>query len=173
MIWLKIFSKLLKALQSGSSPKQLSAGFVLGMFLGMTPFLSLFSFIIISITIILNVNISMFILGSLIFGIIGYMFDSLFHHFGYFLLVDVSALESLWVFFVDTPLLSLLRLNNTTNLGSIVTSFIFLTPVYFATIYMVIKYRTRIGEKVNKLKITKIIKGSKLYSIYQKVTLIG
>ncbi|MBT3251788.1 MAG: TIGR03546 family protein [Candidatus Marinimicrobia bacterium] len=173
MIWLKFFSKLLKALQSGNSPKQLSAGFVLGMFLGMTPFLSLFSFIIIIITIILNVNISMFILGSLIFGIIGYIIDPLFHHFGYFLLIDVPALESLWIICTNTPLLSLLRFNNTTNLGSIVTSFTFSIPVYFATIFLVKKYRTRFGEKVNKLKITKIIKGSKLYSIYQKITLVG
>jgi hypothetical protein len=66
-----------------------------------------------------------------------------------------------------------LRFNNTTNLGSIVTSFTFSIPVYFATIFLVKKYRTRFGEKVNKLKITKIIKGSKLYSIYQKITLVG
>ena len=171
MIWLKFFSKLLKALQSGNTPKQLSAGFVLGMFFGITPFLSLFSIIPIIMTIILNVNISMFILGSLICGLIGYIFDPVFHHFGYFLLMDLPGLESFWIACGNIPFLSLMRLNNTTNLGSIITSFILSVPIYFATIFLVKKYRTSIGEKVNKMKITKIIKGSKLYSIYQKINI--
>jgi len=168
MIWVKFIKKLLQALQSGNSPKQLAVGFVLGMLMGITPFWSLHNVMILMMLIILNVNVSMFLLASLIFSLAGYVLDPVFHNLGYFLL-STDSIKPFWIFCTETPVLSFFRLNNTTNLGSIISSFIMLIPVYYFTVKFVNTYRTKFAVKIGKWRIVKIIKSTKLYSIYQLI----
>ena len=77
MFGLKLISKILKILRSNESPNKIAGGFILGMILGITPFLSLINIIIIFIIIIISVNISAAILAYLIFTAVIYLCDPL------------------------------------------------------------------------------------------------
>jgi len=173
MIFIKLLGKLLKALKSDASPGQIAGGFVLGMILGLTPFWSLHNLVVLLLLILIRVNISMAVFSFLVFSGIAYLFDPLFHNLGYFLLVDVKFLHGLWVALYNTPILALSNFNNTVVMGSLVVSLLLIFPMYPLTEKGVIFYRERIDSKVQKWKITKIMKSSKIYSIYTKIRKFG
>ena len=173
MFIVKLLSKLLKALRSGASPRQISGAFVLGMILGLTPFWSLHNLLVIILIIILNVNISMAIFSFLLFSGIAYIIDPLFHSLGYWLLVDVTALKGLATKLYNTPVIPLSRFNNTVLLGSFVSSLVLLFPVFVLVRKGVVLYREKLEAKVQKWKIVKIVKSSKIYSLYEKIKSLG
>jgi uncharacterized protein (TIGR03546 family) len=172
MIVLKILSKFFKALRSNESPNQLAWGFVLGMILGLTPFWNLHNLLVIVLIIILKVNASMSIAGFIIFSLFAYIFDPPFHSLGYALLTT-DGLRPLWVFLSTTPGLAWANLNNTVVLGSLVIALILIVPIFFFTKWWVREYRDKIDARVSKLKIVQILKGSKLYRLYNKLSHLG
>jgi len=103
-------------------------------------------------------------------SLIAYLMDPLFHNLGYYLLVDVEGLHSFWTMLYNIPIFALSRFNNTVLLGSLLSSLILLIPVYFIVKKAVVKYREKLGPKVQKWKIVKIMKSTKLYTIYTKVS---
>lgn len=173
MIFIKLLGKLLKALSSDASPGQIAGGFVLGMILGLTPFWSLHNLIVILLIILIRVNISMAIFSFLIFSGIAYLFDPLFHSLGYVILVDATFLHGFWVALYNLPLLALSNFNNTVVMGSLVVSLVLVFPMYPLTEKGVVFYREQIDAKVKKWKITKLMKSSKIYSIYTKIRKFG
>lgn len=173
MFLLKLLGKLIKALSSGQSPAQLAGGFVLGMIVGLTPFWSLHNALVILLIILIRVNISMAIFSALFFGAIAYLLDPLFHSFGYWLLVDVTALQGLWTWFVNQPVLALFNFNNTVVVGSLVISLIMLVPMYFLSRGGVILYREKVHDRLQKLKVIQAVKKSWIYSVYNKISRFG
>ncbi len=168
MFWMKLLKKLLKALNADVSPSEVAGGFVLGVFLGLSPTFSLHNLLIVTLIIILKVNISAAIFSALVFGIVGYAFDGLSHQLGRALLMS-APLEGVWSFFYNTPLLALARFHNTVVLGSVVISLILLMPMYIYGKKFVVYYRRDLSHKVEKMKIYKIVKSSKIYKFYMKV----
>jgi len=170
---LKIVSKIFKALRSNESPGQLAWGFVLGMIIGVTPYFTLHDGIIILLIIVLKVNISMAIVAWLISLMFAYLLDPLFHSLGYWLLVEVEALRPVWVYCSEKAVLAFAHFNNTVVLGSLVISLLLVAPVYLLTVFWVQQYRLKLEPTVQKWKIVKILKGSKLYKLYDKLGHFG
>ncbi|MDZ7725743.1 MAG: TIGR03546 family protein [candidate division KSB1 bacterium] len=173
MIVLKLISKLIKALRSNATPVQLSWGFVLGMFPGLTPPWNAHNLLIAVLIIILNVNISMAILAFLFFSLFAYLLDPLFHELGYFLLVEVSFLESVWLFVSQAPVMAYFNLNNTVVLGSLLVCILLIVPVFLLMKRFVVYYRERLEERIKKLKIVQALMGSKLYSWFERLQKLG
>ncbi len=173
MFILKLLSKLFKAINSNASPMQIAWGAVLGMFLGLTPFWTLHQVLIIFLIIIINVNISMAIFSLLIFKGIAYLLDPLLHSVGYWLLVDLESLNTLWTSLYHAPIVPLTRFNNTLVLGAFTGSLILLEPVLLGVNIGVIQYRAKLHDRIQKLKIVQVIKSSGLYSLYQKFRRLG
>ncbi len=128
MIVLKLLGKFIKVLRSAASPKQIAWGFALGAIPGLTPLNSLHNAVVLILLIILNVNITSAILAFLIYSLIAWIFDPLFHTIGYFLLVDIAALKSMLTALYNAPIAPLTRFNNTVVMGSFVSSLILLMP---------------------------------------------
>lgn len=170
MLIMKFLAKLLKILRSGATPAQISWGIVFGMILGLTPLMSLHNLIIIFLMIIFEVNIAMAIFAFAIFSGFAYLLDPLFHNIGYYLLADVTFMQGIWTSFYNTPIIALSRFYNTIVMGSLVSSLILVLPVYILGKQFVVVYRTRIDPHIEKLKIVKIVKGSKLYEYYEKIS---
>ena len=99
--------------------------------------------------------------------------DPLFHHFGYFILVDLSFLKGLWTTLYNVPVIALSKYNNTVVMGSLATSLLLCLPVFLLVKKGIISYRENIDTKMQKWKIVQMVKGSKLYSIYQKIRNLG
>lgn len=173
MFGLELLAKLFKILRSGESPAQIAGGFILGMIPGLTPPLNLHNLIVLLLIIILNVNISAAIFAFILFSAIAYILDPLFHSLGFYLLVDIPALKSFWTAIYNMPVLGLSNFNNTVVLGSFIISILLLLPVYLLMKNFVIVYRERLDSRMQKLKIVQFLKGSKIYSFYEKVKKLG
>ena len=173
MFGIELLAKLVKILRSAASPNQIAAGFVIGMIIGLTPFWTLHNIILIIILIIVNINIGTALFSFILFSAIAYLADPIFHHFGYFLLVDMESLNSLWTFLYNLPLIALSRYNNTVVIGSFVIAMIISLPTYFLAKVVVIYYRENIDSQIQKWKLVQAIKGSKIYSFYEKIRNLG
>jgi uncharacterized protein (TIGR03546 family) len=168
LIILKYIAKLLKALSSEASPPQLAGGFVLGMIIGLTPFFSFHNLIIAALIIVLKVNFGMAILAFLIFSGVAYIADPAFHNFGTWLL-EHESYQSLWISLYENEWWAMTRFYNTVVIGSFFVAVFLTIPVFPSVILFVKQYRKHIHERVQKLKIVQVLKGSKFYSIYQGV----
>ncbi len=131
MFGIELLAKLVKILRSAASPNQIAAGFIIGMIIGLTPFWTLHNLVLIILVIILNVNIATGIFSWIIFSGIGYIMDPLFHHLGYFILVDLTFLKGLWTTLYNFPIIALSKYNNTVVMGSLTVSLALCLPVYF------------------------------------------
>ena len=170
---IKFIAKLIEILRSAASPNQIACGFVLGMAIGLTPFWSLHNLVIFILIVILNVNITMAIFSFGIFSGLAYLIDPLFHNIGFFILVDLSSLHGLWTAMYNIPILALSKYNNTVVMGSLICSIFLVFPMFFLIKKAVIVYRENIDVKMQKWKIVKVVKGSKIYSIYETIKNIG
>jgi uncharacterized protein (TIGR03546 family) len=170
MLIVKYIAKLIKILRSAATPGQIAGGLILGMIPGLTPIWSLHNLLVLFIIIILNVNISMAIFSFIVFSGIAYLFDPAFHNLGFFLLVDITSLKGFWTSIYNVPILGLSQFNNTVVMGSLVSSLILLIPLYYASKRGVIAYRVKIDPKFQKWKVVQAVKGSKIYSAYEKVS---
>ena len=88
MFGLELLAKLFKVLRSGESPNQIAAGFILGMIPGLTPIWNFHNLIVLILLIILRVNFAAAIFSFILFSAFAYIFDPLFHSFGYYFLVE-------------------------------------------------------------------------------------
>jgi uncharacterized protein (TIGR03546 family) len=170
---IKFIAKLIEILRSAASPNQIAFGFVLGMAIGLTPLWSLHNLVIFILIVILNVNITMAIFSFGIFSGLAYLIDPLLHNIGFFILVDLSSLHGLWTAMYNFPILALSKYNNTVVMGSLICSILLIFPMFFLTKKAVVVYRENIDTKMEKWKIVQAVKGSKIYSIYEKIKNIG
>jgi uncharacterized protein (TIGR03546 family) len=173
MFWLKLVTNFIKILREGQTPAQVAGGFALGFILGLSPMFTLQGALVWLIILVLDVNLSAATFSLGLFALIAYIFDPIFHRFGYFLLVDIDGLKGLWTTLYNAPIAPLTRFNNTVVIGSFVCALILFVPVYFGMKKFVIAYRATLGVHVAKWKIYKIIDRSSLVQWYKRVRSLG
>lgn len=166
---LDIFARFLKVLNSETEPGQISLALALAMIAGFTPLLSLHNLLIVLLVLVLRVNISAFIVGLTVFTGLAYLLDPLFHQTGYSVLNN-EALKELWTAMYNNSIWRLERFNNTIVMGSLLFSLLAFVPFVLTVNYLIVRYRTSLLQWVEKLRIVKLIKGSKFYSIYQSLS---
>lgn len=171
MFWLNFIFKFIKTLHSKEDPHNIAMGFALGSIIGLAPFLTLQNVFIFILILIFNVSIGAAFFGIFFFGCFAYLFDPQFHSLGYFLLVKLESLKPIWTYLYNIPIAPLSKFYNTVVLGSLVVSLITFFPVYFIFKKLVKVYQSKIADKVNKFKIMQIIKGNKVFQMYQKIKL--
>lgn len=169
LILLKYIAKLLKALASEASPNQLAGGFVLGMIIGLTPVFSLHNLLVLVLILVIKVNIGMALLSFLIFSGVAFLADPLFHSFGVSLLEN-EGMQATWTSMYNNEWWAMSRFYNTVVLGSFVSAITLTIPMFFLFKVFVKQYRKHINERVQKWKLVKWFKGTKLYSIYSTVS---
>jgi uncharacterized protein (TIGR03546 family) len=173
MIVLKLLSKLIKALRSNASPKQIAGGFVLGMILGLTPFASLHNLVVVLLIILIRVNLSMVFFSFLLCKGIAYLLDPIFLDVGYWILTGIPFLKGVWTAMYNMPVVALTRFYNTLVMGSLVVSILLIFPMMPLVQKGVVLYREKIDPKMQKWKIVQLLKSSKIYSIYNKISNFG
>ena len=173
MFWLKFVSNFLKILRAGQTPAQIAGALALGAIVGLSPIRTLQGVMVWLIIFVIDVNLSAAFFAYAAFAMIGYLFDPLFNRFGYFLLVDVTALHGLWTYLYNVPIAPLSRFYNTVVLGSFVSGVILFIPIYIGMKKFVVAYRTHIHEKVEKWKIYEILSRSSMVKWYQRVRSLG
>ena len=159
----------MKVLRAGQSPRQIAGGFALGSIVGLSPSLTLQGLAVWLMIFILDVNLSAAILAFSLFSLIAFILDPVFHSLGYFLLVDVDALQGLWTSLYNAPITPLTRFNNTVVLGSLTGAVILFIPVFFTMKQFVIAYRGHLHTKIEQWKIYQIINRNFIVQWYLKI----
>ncbi len=166
MLILKFIQSLFKALNSDGTPGQVGMGMALGLCLGLTPIASLHNLVVVAIAMLTTVSFPGFMLGWAAAVPAGFLLDPLFDKVGMSLLLN-DALAPFFTWVVNTPVVSLSRLNNSIVVGSLVCWLVVLLPCAVAFRYLVAKYRAHIFARLEQMRFFQAIKASKLYQAYE------
>lgn len=166
---LSILAKLLSILNSETAAWQISLAFCFAMIAGLTPVTSLHNLLVLFLILILRVNLSAFLFGFVLFSGLSFLLDPLFHNLGKAILGS-AGLQDMWTSLYNSPLIRLTRFNNTIVMGSLSLSLFLLTPAFFIFNFLIKKYRDTVLEKVRNSKVMHLLKATKFYKIYEKVS---
>jgi uncharacterized protein (TIGR03546 family) len=166
---LRLVAKLLKVLNSESDPSQISLAFCLAMVLGLTPFYSLHNILVLFLVLILRANLSAFILGWAFFSGVAYLLDPLFDRLGLWILTS-AALQGLWTSLYNTTIFRLEKFYNSVVMGSLFFSIVLFIPLYIVSNIGIRRYRDHVLAWIEKTRVMKLLKASKLYHAYQTIS---
>ncbi|MFC1546108.1 TIGR03546 family protein [bacterium] len=169
MFWFKMISKFIKILHSNATSKQIGWGFALGAFTGLMPAASPQSLIGLFIILLVNVNMGMAFLSAALFKIIGLFLDMPADFLGSYLLIDTVQLKDFWTALYNTPIIPFTKFNNTVVLGNMIIALIAFVPLGLLGRKGVVFYREKLQEKVERFKIMKIFKATKIYKWYKRL----
>jgi len=169
MFWFKFISKFIKVLRSGESPGLIAGGFAMGFVVGMTPLWTLQNMLILLAAILIKVNLAAVFFALFLFSFVAYLFDPIFHDLGYFVLANLETMRGLWTSLYNMPVAPFTRFYNTVVMGSLLIALLLTYPVYLGAKQGIISYRRSWGEKIEKSKFVKAIKGSALFKWYVKI----
>lgn len=165
---LRLLLKALKVLNSDVSPNQISAGFVLGFFLGLTPLFSLHNLFVIFIICMFRVNVASALLAMLLANVVAYALDPVFNQTGLFLLQHES-LQGMWQAAYQSDMGKLSKFNHTLVMGSCFYALVTSIPLFFVFKILVVKYREKFLAMIEKSRVIQMLKASKLFQRVQSV----
>jgi uncharacterized protein (TIGR03546 family) len=119
--FLKQLRKLFKVMLSETAPISVALGLGIGVYLGLAPLLSGHTILLIALLMVFRINMSAAFCSMAIFKLLGLPLWGTFHTLGASLL-DNPSLAGLFTTLVNAPGTSLLSLNNSQVLGSLVVS---------------------------------------------------
>ena len=154
---LDFIRKLFKALNSSGQSWQLSGAIVLAMFSGFLPSSSFILLDLLFLALIFNVNFGLYLLFTLIFSGIGYLFDPLFESLGYTVLSN-EGLNGFFTMLYNSTLMRWSEFNYTLVTGSLIVSSVLALPAFFILNKLVSLYRVQIGQRLNEWKLTRWMK---------------
>lgn len=162
---LTILAKLLKALNSEQSASQLAIAVSFAVILGFTPLLSLHNLIILLIALWFRVNLTLLIVSYPLFALLGFILSPVFESVGLSVL-QMPSLQSSWEAFFNTLFGRWSNFYYSGVMGSFIVGVAVAILLFPITKFSVTAYRERWLEKFNQLKITKMLKASKLWQLY-------
>ncbi len=166
---LQLLAKLIKALNSDSSPAQISVALVLGMVMGLTPLWSLHNLLVLFLACIIRINFSALILAFGLFSGLAYLLDPLFIYFGELMLTN-SGLQELWTNLYRSDWWRLSHFNHTATLGSLLLALTLSIPLLFISRWLIVRYREHVMKWVQKTRLGQWLRGSKFYEVYCALT---
>ena len=113
-----------------------------GFILGLSPLLSLQGLLLLFGLFVFNFSWGVSILSTLFFAGVTYLFASFFHQMGEFIL-NIHALEGVFTFFYNSPLIPYTHFNNTVVMGSGFFALLFSPVVFFLSRALTEKYLKR------------------------------
>lgn len=164
---LKQIFNLLKLLNSDTGEKSLALGFVIGMFLGFSPLLSLQSLFMIIILFMFKVQIGAALCSSFFFALVAYIFDPVFDSLGGVFL-EIGALKGLYQALYTAPIIPFTKFYNSIVMGALVLSVLLSPVVYFLSLTFIKKYRVTVVQRYQQSKFFKALKATSFYKWYAK-----
>ena len=154
-----------KMLNSETGGNQLAAGIAAGFILGMTPALSLQSFLVFLCIFFFRIQAGAAFLAAFFFAFASWLLDPVFHAIGSDVLAQPS-LQGLFTVMYNVPLLPLTRFNNTIVMGSAVVTIAASPFVFLISRAMINKYRATFVARFKQTKFWKALQATSLYKWY-------
>ncbi len=164
-ILLKQIFGLIKLLNSETGTNQIAWGVAAGFVLGMSPALSLQSFVIFLLILFFRVQAGAAFLAAFFFKFVAYLLDPVFASVGAMVL-EQPSLRGTFTVLYNMPLVPLTRFNNSIVMGSGVTAVLLMPCVFFASRILIVKYREKIVQRYQETKFWKAVKATGLYKWY-------
>jgi uncharacterized protein (TIGR03546 family) len=167
MILFNFLARLISVLEAAATPRQIGAGFIIGMAMGFTPS-AVITALLGLVLIIFNINITTALAAAALCRVLAYALDPLFHSLGYFALTEAVFLRPLWVSLYNTPFIPFTGFNNTVVMGGMIISLALAVPAYFGVKRGIILYRERWRERIRNWKVVRVVTASSSFqSAYQ------
>ena len=167
MLLLRLLQRLIATLNSEGTPAQVASGIALGSVLGLTPLFNLHNLLVLGVIFLFNVSFPAAMLGWVFFAPVGFLLDPVFHRIGEALLGGAGVLRPVWTALYNLPVIPLFNYNNTVVLGSLVGWLLLVVPIYMLAKRGLAAYRTRVLPRIQQSRFFKVMKASKLYSLYR------
>jgi uncharacterized protein (TIGR03546 family) len=168
VVMITLLAKLLAALNSQSSSRQIALAIALGMIAGLTPMLSVHNVLILLFAFVIKVNFSAFFLAFGVFSGLGVITAAPFAALGETLLNDPS-LTAFWTGLYQLTLLKIAHFHHTLTLGSLVVTMALFGPLFFISRWLIDRYRHLLQGFIEKLKVVQTLKSSRFYQIYLRM----
>jgi uncharacterized protein (TIGR03546 family) len=139
---------VLRALLKGSAPKQLAAGFTLGMLIGVVPKGNLIALSLCVLLFSLRCNKGLGILAAVAFSFVGQWTDPFAHKLG-LMLLGIDSLQATYASVFTLPLGAWIGFHNTVTAGSFVLGLYFAYPVYWLSRQFFTAFRALGGPSDN------------------------
>ena len=160
--------KFLKMLHSETSTNQLASGFVLGMFMGLTPAATLLFVSYWLLLLLLRINMGAAFISFAIFKIWAYIFDPQFDQLGRHILTEMADLKPTFVTWFNMPVVPFTYFYNTVVMGSFVAALVLAIPLFFLSNVLIKKYRATVVQRFKTTWLFRAWSSSKLYGLYVK-----
>ena len=164
---LKQLFQFVKLLNSDTGTNQIAAGIAAGFILGMTPALSLQTFLIFICIFVFRIQIGAAFVSAFFFKFIAFLLDPAFDAVGFWFL-NLPSLQSIFTQAYNMPIVPFTRFNNTIVMGSGVLSILLSPFVFFAAWFIVRQYRATIVARYKQTKFWKAIEATSFYKWYYK-----
>jgi uncharacterized protein (TIGR03546 family) len=162
---LKQLFGFLKMLNSETGHNQIAAGIAAGFILGMTPLLSLQSFLVFICIFFFRIQAGAAFLAAFFFAFIGWLLDPVFHSVGSAVL-ETQSLQGLFTTMYNLPLVPLTRFNNSIVMCAAVVTILASPFVFLISRALILKYRTAVVARFKQTKFWKLIQATSLYKWY-------
>jgi len=167
MVLLRQLFKFFELLHSETSPHQLCAGFVVGMFMGFLPASNLLWLGMVMTLFLFRVNIAAALLSYALFLMVSFFLDPAFDKLGLAILTQ-AGLKPLWVTFYNAPLIPFTRFNNTIVMGGLAISLILAVPLFFISRTLILNYREVVVRRFRASIVWRTWTATKLYRLYAR-----
>lgn len=164
---LRLLRDLLLALQGGTDPRHLAAGFALGAALGLVPKGNLIAASFFLLFFFLRVDKAMAFFTAAVFTPLAYVIDGPAHRLGLALL-KAPALKGLWTALYDMPIVPLTRFNNTVVLGNLVVAAILFAPLYLLGLRLAGWYNGVVRPYIERSAVVRSLKSWYWYQKYRE-----
>jgi uncharacterized protein (TIGR03546 family) len=164
-ILLKQIFGLIKLLNSETGTNQIAWGVAAGFVLGMSPVLSLQSFLIFLLILIFRVQAGAAFLAAFFFKFVAYLLDPAFASVGAMVL-EQPSLRGIFTLMYNMPVIPLTRFNNSIVMGSGVLAIVMMPIIFFGSRVLIVKYRETIVQRYQETKFWKALKATSLYKWY-------
>jgi len=163
---LTILVKLLKVLNSEQSPSQIAAAISLAAIIGITPLLSLHNLVVVFVVLFFRVNLTLFLVSWPIFTLLGVVLSPLSESLG-LMLLQAEPLIPVWESFYNTLFGRWSNFYYAGVLGSLIIALAAGLILYPVSQKLIVAYRHQWLDKLEKFKIVKLLKTSRLWQMYQ------
>ncbi|MBX3021605.1 MAG: TIGR03546 family protein [Bdellovibrionales bacterium] len=162
---LKQVFAFLKMLNSETGHNQIAAGIAVGFILGMSPMLSLQTFLVFMLIFFFRIQAGAAFLAAFFFAFIAYLLDPVFHSIGAQVLQS-PGLQPFFTTLYNMPLVPLTRFYNSVVMGAGVVGIVAFPFVFFFSRMLILKYRQTIVARVKQTKFWKGLQATSLYKWY-------
>lgn len=166
---LKQLIKFLKIISGDVSPSQIAAGLSFGLFFALTPLFSLHNLVVLLVICLFRVNLTAVLVSLVVFSPVAYLMDPFFTGLGEKVLTS-PQLAGLWTVMYQQEIWRLAHFNNTLTMGSFLVSAALLIPCFFVFRWLVVRYRSRFMQYINRLHVVQWLKASKAFRLMLTVS---